>query len=280
MAGPRLLVADGNDPPGRTRLVESTGVTASEGYAAVLRRLTPDATVEICYPADPDPLLPGALESYDGVAVTGSWLNIHRREPQSMRQVDFARSVFAAGVPMFGSCWGLQLATVAAGGDVAANPRGREVAFAREVTLTEAGRSHSMHRGRTIVFDAPAIHADEVATLAPGMTVTAANAMSPVQAAEICVGRCVFWGVQYHPEYTLGEVAAVVRRYGRTLVDEGFFVSVEDLESYARDLSALDADATRRDVAWRLNIGRDLLVADERVREIANWLAFQVRGAR
>jgi GMP synthase (glutamine-hydrolysing) len=277
VSGLRILVAEGNAPAGRTRIAESTGSTPSESYAAVLRGLAPDATIDICFPADLDPLLPAALDSYGGVAVTGSSLNIYRREPESMRQVDFARSVFAVGLPMFGSCWGLQLATVAAGGTVAANPRGREVAFARKVTLTEAGRAHAMHEGRGLAFDAPAIHADEVATLAPGTIVTATNAMSQVQAAEIRIGRSVVWGVQYHPEYKLGEVAATLRRYGQILVDDGFFASLDALETYAQDVSELGVDATRRDIAWRLDIGRELLVEEERMREIANWIALQVR---
>lgn len=277
MSGLRILVAEGNAPAGRARIAESTGSTPSESYAAALRRLAPDATIDICFPADPDPLLPAALDSYGGVAVTGSSLNIYRREPESTRQVDFVRSVFAVGLPMFGSCWGLQLATVAAGGEVAANPRGREVAFARKVTLTEAGRAHAMHGGRALAFDAPAIHADEVATLAPGTIVTATNAMSQVQAAEIRVGSSVVWGVQYHPEYKLDEVAATLRRYGQILVDESFFASLDALETYAREVGALGADATRRDIAWRLDIGRELLVEEERMREIANWIALQVR---
>ncbi len=277
MRGPRLLVADGNAPAGRRRIAEAAGATAGESYAALLRRLAPDATVDLCLPADPDPGLPAALSSYDGVVVTGSSLNIHRREPESLRQVEFARSVFAEGLPLFGSCWGLQLATVAAGGEVAANPRGREVAFARKVTLTEPGRAHPMHAGRAVAFDAPAIHADEVVTLAPGTVVTAFNAVSQVQAAEIRVGRSVAWGVQYHPEYTLDDVAAVVRRYGQALVDDGLFASLDALHTYAAEVSALGADPDRRDIAWRLDIGRDLLREEERTREVANWIARQIR---
>jgi GMP synthase (glutamine-hydrolysing) len=278
MAAVRILVAEGNAPEARRRVVATTGATASDGYAAVLRRLAPNATVDVCFPSDPDPRLPAALESYAGVAVTGSALNIHRREPESLRQIDFARAAFALGLPMFGSCWGLQLAVVAAGGEVAQNPRGREVAFARRVTLTDAGRGHPMHAGRPVVFDAPAIHADEVVALPHATIVTATNAMSQIQAAEICVGRSVFWGVQYHPEYGLGDVAATVRRCGQTLVDEGFFASLNDLEAYAKDVSTLGVDPSRRDIAWRLDIGRELLAEEERVREIANWIAHQLRG--
>jgi len=273
----RLLVAEGNSAQGRRRIAGYAGASPSESYAALLRELAPDATVDICFPADADALIPAPLESYDGVAVTGSSLTIHLREPESLRQVEFARAVFALGLPMFGSCWGLQLATVAAGGEVRANPRGREVAFARKVTLTEAGRAHPMHAGRSLAFDAPAIHADEVATLPPGAVVTATNAMSEVQAAEIRAGASVVWAVQYHPEYSLADIAAVIRRYGQRLVDDGLFASLADLEAYARDLVALEAAPARRDIAWRFDIGEDILEAAARRREIANWLALQAR---
>ena len=59
--------------------------------------------------------------------------------------------------------------------------------------------------------------------------------MSEVQAAEIRLGRGTFWGAQYHPEYRLHDVAVVIRRYGQTLVEEGFFAHVIELERYADD---------------------------------------------
>ena len=269
----RLLVADGNTPAGRRRIAESAGATPAESYAGVLRTIAPDAMVDICTPADADGALPHPLDSYDGLAITGSSLNIYQREIESLRQIDFVREVFARGIPMFGSCWGLQLAAVAAGGEVELNPNGREVAFARKIALTEAGRAHPMHADRAAVFDAPAIHSDIVTRLPQGAIVTASNAMSEVQAAEIRFGQGVFWGVQYHPEYRLHDIAAMIRRYGKTLVADGFFADVTDLDRYAADLSALDTDRQRRDIAWRLDLGSDII--DEKLRwaELSNWIA-------
>jgi GMP synthase (glutamine-hydrolysing) len=177
---------------------------------------------------------------------------------------------------MFGSCWGLQLATVAAGGEVAANPRGREVGFARKVTLTDAGGVHRMHEGRAAVFDAPASHGDEVLRLPEHAVVTAWNTMSKVQAAEIRFGNGVFWGVQYHPEYRLHDVAAVVRRRGKTLVDEGFFADLIELERYAAELEALHSDRSRRDIAWRLGLGDEIIDQKKCVCEITNWISYQI----
>jgi GMP synthase (glutamine-hydrolysing) len=274
----RLLVAEGNTSEGRSRMAAQAGETPGEGYANALRSIAPDARIDLCFPADEDPKLPAPLESYDGIAITGSALNIYHGEVASLRQIEFAREIFARHIPFFGSCWGLQVAAVAAGGEVGRNPKGREVAFARKIMLNEVGRAHPLHRGRDIAFDAPAIHGDEVIRLPPDTTVTAWNALSQVQAAEIRHDGGVFWGVQYHPEFTLRDLAFILRRYGQTLVDEGFFADLAALESYAADLSVLASDQLRTDIAWRLGLGTDILQPDLRLCEIANWIDRQVRG--
>jgi GMP synthase (glutamine-hydrolysing) len=275
----RLLVAEGNTSEGRSRMAAQAGETPGEGYANALRSIAPDARIDLCFPADEDPKLPAPLESYDGIAITGSALNIYHGEVASLRQIEFAREIFARHIPFFGSCWGLQVAAVAAGGEVGRNPKGREVAFARKIMLNEVGRAHPLHRGRDIAFDAPAIHGDEVIRLPPDTTVTAWNALSQVQAAEIRHDGGVFWGVQYHPEFNLRDLAFILRRYGQTLVDEGFFADLAALESYAADLSVLASDQQRTDIAWRLGLGTDILQPDLRLCEIANWIDRQVRGA-
>jgi GMP synthase (glutamine-hydrolysing) len=273
----RLLVAEGNSAADRKRIVKSAGATPGESYAKVLKTLAPEATVDIFAPADEGARPPASLETYHGVAITGSALNIYKHEPESLRQVDLVRELFARGVPIFGSCWGLQVAAVAAGGEVGPNPRGREIAFARKIALTAAGRDHPMHAGRAIIFDAPAVHGDELTKLPEHTIVTASNDMSKVQAAEIRFGHGVFWGVQYHPEYDFHDVAATVLRYGPRLVEERFCRDIADLERYADDLATLQADASRRDIAWRLGLTDDVLDAQKRRCEIANWIEKEVK---
>jgi GMP synthase (glutamine-hydrolysing) len=269
----RLLVLEGNSRAGRRRWAEIAGCTPSESYADVLRALAPGAAVDIATPADADARLPQPIDAYQGIVITGSALNIYQCEPEALRQIELVRTIFTQGVPMFGSCWGLQLATVAAGGEVSLNPAGREVGFARKIALTDTGRTHPMHAARGPVFDAPAIHSDIVTRLPPDATVTARNAMSEVQAAEIRSGSGRFWGVQYHPEFNLQDVAWVIRRIGQPLVDEGFFADNTELERYAADLAILYRDRTRRDILWRLGLDRDVVDDDLRQAEISNWIA-------
>src|SRR5678815_1308728 len=278
---PRLLVCEGNTAELRAKQVAAGGQIMSDGYADLLRELLPGAVVDICYPADPGTNLPiGGLEGYDGVAITGSALNVCDGGPEITGQIELAREVLKAKTPLFGSCWGLQVVTVAAGGTVRPNPKGREIGIGRRIALTQAGRTHPMYRGKGSVFNAVTVHLDEVEILAPGTTVLAANAQSDVQAAEIVVDGAVAWGTQYHPEFSLGDMAAIVRRYGSRLMREGFFADAAARDHYVADLETLDRNPDDKPLAWRY--GMDETVLDRRVRstEIANWIAHQVLPGR
>src|SRR5215475_641916 len=102
---PRLLVVEGNTAEARRKQVEAGGTALSDGYAEVLRRFLPDGVVDICYPADPGANLPlGGLEGYDGVAITGSALNVYDGGPAIEPQIELARAVLKSKTPLFGSC--------------------------------------------------------------------------------------------------------------------------------------------------------------------------------
>ena len=281
MSPPRLLVVEGNTAEARARQVEAGGRTLSDGYAELLRHLAPGAVVDICYPADPGTNLPiGGLEGYDGVAITGSALNVYDGGPAIERQIELTRAVLGSRTPLFGSCWGLQLITVAAGGTVRANPKGREIGIGRRIAVTLAGRAHPMYAGKGSVFDAITVHLDEVETLPPGTTVLATNAQSDVQAAEIRHDGAVAWGVQYHPEFTLTDIAVVIRRYGSRIVREGFFADLAARDAYTADLETLDRAPDNKPLAWRYGIDATVLDAGVRTAEIANWIAHQVLPTR
>jgi GMP synthase (glutamine-hydrolysing) len=282
MSPPRLLVLEGNSPEARAAQVAAGGTVASQGYATLLRELLPSAVVDICFPADRGTNLPDSagLESYDGIAVTGSALHIYEDRPEVRQQIDLVRTALGSGTPIFGSCWGLQLLTVAAGGQVRRNPKGREIGFGRSIRLTDEGRKHPMYVGKPAVFNAPTVHLDEVETLPPGAKVLATNQMSDIQSAEIRYNGTVAWGVQYHPEYPLREIAAIVRRIGAKLIEEGFFLDETDLKAFSGDVDALDRDPTDKRLSWRYGIGQNVLDKQLRVGEVANWIELQILPTR
>ena len=204
---------------------------------------------------------------------SGSPLHIYDQTPEVTRQIDFARAAFIAGVPAWASCWGLQLATVALGGTVRRNPRGRELGVARAITTTAAGRSHPLLAMRPSVFDALCSHIDEIEQLPPGAEVLAQNELCAIQALAVELpSKSIFFGTQYHPEFTLSVSAGLIEILAASLVAERFGRDCAELVAMARDFRALHAEPERRDLAWRYGIGPEILDPVRRTAEIGNWL--------
>jgi GMP synthase (glutamine-hydrolysing) len=222
-----------------------------------------------------------ALSDFDGVMIPGSPLHIYDPTPCVTRQIDFARAAFAAGLPVWGSCWGLQLATVALGGSVRRNPRGRELPIARAITVTVAGRDHPLLASRPAVFDALCSHLDEIETLPPNSQVLAANELSAIQAIAVQTPwRGTFHGTQYHPEHTLAISAALIELRATELVEEGFGTDSNQIVAIAADYRSLHAEPARRDLIWRYGIASEIMDPMRRTTEIGNWLRTVVEPRR
>ena len=276
----RVLVIDGNRAATRAAQVAAGGQPSGEGYVRVLQQLVP-LDCDIVRPADGEVQWPVGmtLGDYDGVAMTGSALNVYDGGAHIERQIELVRAVFAAGVPFFGSCWGMQVAVTAAGGRVRANPLGREFGFARRIALSAAGRAHDMYRGKPDVFEAVTVHRDDIGELPPGATLLASSDMG-VQSMVLQQGRCTIWAVQYHPEYSYAEIAATAKRYAPVLLEEKLFLGAAELDAWV--VEVLELQRTPRDarLCWKHALGPGM--QDERCKlaELHNWLELQVLPRR
>lgn len=270
----RFLVAESEPPEAREERRESVGRSSGETYVEVLLDLAPDARCDRVKPADAGADTPdaAALAEYDAIFLSGSPLHLYTPSPEVDRILAFMRAVFASGTPSFGSCAGLQVATVAAGGTVRPMAERHEVGFARGITATDAGASHPLLAGRPRAFDAPAVHSDEVATLPPGATLLASNGTTTVQAVEITHDKGMFWGVQYHPELSLHEIAQALRRQADDVIDQGLALSADDIEHTAAKIDILDDDPARRDIAWQLGLDAQVTDTAKRRTELRNFI--------
>lgn len=277
----RILIIEGNTAAGNAAMAAAGVGTNADQYAAAVRRTMPDADIRFAHPADrADALPPGvALRDFDGAILGGSGLFVRAEgnAPEVQRQVDLVRALFDAGLPMLGSCWGLQVAAVAAGGDVAPSPNGREVGICRDITLSDAGDAFPMFAGKPRRFDSLAIHYDEVTRLPSGATVLAGNGHSPIQAAAFTFSKGVFWGVQYHPEFSLSHMALLIRRYGPDMVTQGIYPDLASMTRETGSMLRLDKGVAMSDaaaLAADLRIDEMVTDASMRCREIDNWLQF------
>jgi GMP synthase (glutamine-hydrolysing) len=270
----RLLLLEGNTADKRAQGRERGVRSSSEIYAAAIAAEFPDIALDVLNGADPDVAEPEWAD-YAGFVVTGSALHAYDTDFAVTNQIALLRRAAEAGLPVFGSCWGLQIAAVAAGGEVAPSPRGREVGLARKIV---PGVAHAMFARKPPVFDAPCIHYDEVVRLPEGATLLASNAHSRVQAALIPLGQSEVWAVQYHPEFDLDQLVQLYRLYAGDMIGQGFFADMDELVAYRDKLEALAADPARAGLAWQLGIDGDIL--DDRCRraEIIAWIEAKVLG--
>jgi GMP synthase (glutamine-hydrolysing) len=276
----RLLVAESEPREDRDARRRRTGHSSGESYIETLRRLEPGASIDLIQPADRGAEAPAPFDAYDAVFLTGSPLHMYEDKPEVRRQLAFMEAVFASGTPAFGSCAGLQVATVAAGGRVRDNRKGHETPFARRITPTCAGRGHPLLSGRPASYDALTVHSDEVEALPDSATLLATNAVTRVQAAEIRYRGGIFWGVQYHPELPMTEVASSLRAQAAQVVKQGLARDESAVESYADLLEELGQDPTRRDLQWQLGVDPQVADPEQRTTELRNFLANLVNPTR
>lgn len=286
----KILVMDCYDKTGRERLDKAGATPANELFTAVMAKSAPaDVSLDfdVAFPADaPHATFDrAAFEGYDGIAWTGSSLTSHEDRPEVRCQVSAMREGFASRVPMFGSCWGMQIGAVAVGIQCERNQQhGREQGVSQAIGLTAAGKAHPFMRGKQASFDAPTAHTDHVSpawAAHPHSTqanttvqLLAGNAHSPVQALAIEVDGSPLWSVQYHPEYTIKDIAVmmVIPTTVAMLLEQGAYPDLAAIEEHARLFQLLHESPNDEELRARLNVGADLVDDRHRNVEFENWL--------
>ncbi|HWL88526.1 MAG TPA: glutamine amidotransferase, partial [Polyangiaceae bacterium] len=128
--------------------------------------------------------------------ITGSASSVWERAPWMLRTEEYVRRIADAEVPLLGICFGHQLIGQALGGEVAKNPRGREIGTVR-LQLTEGSEDEALLEGQPGAFDVQTTHSDSVVRLPPGAHLHASTELEPH--AIFSVGPRIR-AVQHHPE--------------------------------------------------------------------------------
>jgi GMP synthase (glutamine-hydrolysing) len=271
----RFLVIDGYSKASRDDLDAAGMQYAWKLYGDMLQRNLPGAEYDVLLPSDFGVNMPveKELEQYSGILWTGCNLSIYDEENSSVsKQIELAKLCYEIGIPSFGSCWGLQMSVVAAGGMVAPNPRGKEMGIARKIKLTTEGRNHPLFQGKPPVYEAYISHDDYVTEIPEGGVVLAGNEFTPVQALAVTHKKGTFWSVQYHPEYNLHEMACLIIAREEKLIKGGFFRHPDELKAMVDKMKALYKEPDRKDLRWQLVIDDDILSSDIKECEVKNWV--------
>lgn len=264
----KILVADLYTANGEQRILDAGGSSAGDLFSHAIRVHRPDVEISVLHFRSSDAAPPEPLDAYDGVLWSGSNLNIHKRHNLIEAQIDLSRTLFDKGVPQFGCCFGTQIGALAAGAAVVANPKGMELAWARDVSLTAAGATHPMYVGKAASFDAFCWHNNIIQDLPSGSVLLASNRIADVQGIVLKRNRGEFWGTQYHLEFTAGEVTSMISVFGDSLVEAGVCdtAGIAKLREELNSVRRLEGDAALP--------ARMAPVLDPAIRtaELGNWL--------
>lgn len=270
-----FLIIDGYTKASRDALNTAGMQLASKLYGDMLQRNLPEATYDVLLPSDPGVSMPteNDLEKYSGILWTGCNLCIFDdKNPSVVSQIELAKRCYEIGIPSFGSCWGLQVSVVAAGGRVAPNPKGKEMGIARKIKLTREGEKHPLFKGKPPVFEAYISHDDMVTEIPKGGVILAGNDFTSVQALSVTHKKGTFWSVQYHPEYNLHEMACLIIAREELLMELEFFKEPEDLKSLVDKMKILYKEPDRKDLRWQIVIDDDVLSDEIKECEFRNWI--------
>jgi GMP synthase-like glutamine amidotransferase len=239
VSGARVLVVEHEDGTGPAQFGE---------------RLTEQGLViDLCRPWAGD-TLPGTLDAYDGLLVLGGSMGPYDEEqaPWLSQVQKLLRQAVTRDLPTLGICLGMELLTVACGGEV------------RHAALPEVGLNDLMpHQaactdplfaplvGRDNWLRAVQWHWEETATLPEGAVALLTSERCTHQAYRI--GTAV-WGVQFHPEVLADDIrtwgaADVGPLHALGLEPGGVVAEVEREEKRLRTLWGAFAEQWGRIVA-------------------------------
>lgn len=171
-----------------------------EKFTDLIQLVRPDWTTEVF--AVKDGVFPDDLARFDGVMITGSPASVLGDAPWVARLLGLIRDMDAAGMPMFGACFGHQAIALALGGTIGRNPGGWVHGLTRNQMLDRPDWAQDLPDEVRLYGS----HVEQVTALPKG-----AKVLSQSEGCDVtgfAIGGRVYT-TQHHPEMTAGFIAAL-----------------------------------------------------------------------
>jgi len=270
-----ILIIDGNEKKASENYSILGMDTQYEVYSKVIRKLFNDKNlnISIIHPAIESNFIPKglSLDDFEGIAWTGSVLNIYDGTPAIIRQVELAKSLLNKSNYIFGSCWGLQVLVTAAGGKIRKNPNGIEAIVAKDISINDHGVNHPMYKGKKKIFDSFCWHYDDTESLPQNTSVLASNLKSKIQSISFINNQSKVWAVQYHPEFDPVWMSGLMTQREKILLELGVYKSKDEFDSYKNYFSNIEKYQDKKRI---LNISESLIDPNMHSVELLNWINY------
>ena len=160
----KILIVEGNTHEENLKFQKLSNKPQSFNFRDNIKKYYPNSLIDIVNPStenEVEKFIP-QLNKYDGIIWGGSTLNIYEDKPEIRRQLEFAKKIFEFEKKVLAICWGLQLISTAAGGQVKKSTTGTQVGIAVDIELTDNGINHPVYKSKSKKFNTPAFNFDEV----------------------------------------------------------------------------------------------------------------------
>lgn len=210
----KFLIINAYPTRSRNRLAAGNVTPPEDLFKHLIEIYAPIAFTDVCYIYNKKNI---SLDEYDAFIWSGSDQNVYSNDEYIKRQLDVMQAMLESGKPIWGSCWGTQIAVTVAGGLVSPHHKGRECIVAKDIT---ADLFEEMFMNKPTCFNAYSMHVDTIEKVPDICRVIAHNNYG---AQAVTMGS--FWGTQYHPEFNKKTMIALAKTRMNTLIKEGTFKS-------------------------------------------------------
>jgi len=256
----KLLIVEGNTKEENSNFNKAGCVSQSENFKQHVKMFEPNCEINIVEPGDDSAIskIIASLKKYDGIILTGSTLRIDDFSNEIKKHIDFVKTCFKHDKKIFAACWGLQIATTAAGGKCRVAPSGPHVGIAYDIELTDEGKKHKLYSSKPHKFTTPAFNYDEVEIPPNNAVVLASNKINKFEALHFTVGNSEIWGLQYHPEIPYDYMIKLIKHRSKKLINNKSFKNETEINQH---ISLIEKAKVQ-------------LKDDIRLLELKNWLNY------
>jgi len=230
----KLLIVEGNTKEENSNFNKAGCVPQSENFKQHVKMFEPNCEINIVEPGDDSAIskIITSLKKYDGIILTGSTLRIDALSNEIKKHIDFVKTCFKHEKKIFAACWGLQIATTAAGGKCRVAPSGPHVGIAYDIELTDEGKKHKLYSSKPHKFTTPAFNYDEVEIPPNNAVVLASNKINKFEALHFTVGNSEIWGLQYHPEIPYDYMIKLIKHRSQKLINNKSFKNETEINQH------------------------------------------------
>ena len=230
----KLLIVEGNTKEENSNFNKAGCVSQSENFKQHVKMFEPNCEINIVEPGDDSAIskIIASLKKYDGIILTGSTLRIDDFSNEIKKHINFVKTCFKHEKKIFAACWGLQVATTAAGGKCRVAPSGPHVGIAYDIELTNEGKKHKLYASKPHKFTTPAFNYDEVEIPPNNAVVLASNKINKFEALHFTVGNSEIWGLQYHPEIPYDYMIKLIKHRSQKLINNKSFKNETEINQH------------------------------------------------